>query len=138
MADNDNGYPSELDEQLREAVHRRRAAEGIPRDKQLAADLDEALAMLEKTPGIDVAIKTIRYVRAILDSDPRPLEEQLVGTTVEDWYKCENGHSFKTTVTRGRDGKAPESIFCIYPALHRDPNGYMHDGKCMAKARRRW
>lgn len=37
------------------------------RDEQLAADLDEALAMFEKEPGLDVAIKAIRYVRDVLD-----------------------------------------------------------------------
>lgn len=64
MATNDNDA-SGLDAALTRALADHKTP---PSDRaQLALDLSEALAQIEKTPGIDAAIKTIRYVRDVLE-----------------------------------------------------------------------
>lgn len=43
--------------------------------RMLAEELGEALAQIDKIEGIDIAIKTIRHVRDVLDERSRaPLE----------------------------------------------------------------
>lgn len=41
------------------------------RDRQLAADMSEALTAIEKVPRVDAAIKTMRYVRDVLAANVR-------------------------------------------------------------------